>query len=507
MTKRIQSHDSHPSRPAGSETPRARLLARAIDPIEVGAGTALVLEGELESGGSPPASLRVRLGGIESEVDLLGTAADGSALRWSALVPIPAGTPAGATPLALIAGRGGGEVQSPLGEVALEHGGADPGVYDDRIRATGDRIRATRDGPAAEASDAAPAVAPAPGDRRPLIAICMATHEAPADRLRRQLDSIRAQGWERWICLISDDASSPEVFAELERAVAGDTRFIVSRSERRLGFLRNFERALRMIPPEAELVALADQDDRWYPDKLEALAATLAEHPRAALAYSDMRITDVAGRVLSDTFWYLRRNRCDDLASLLVANVVTGAASLFRRALLDDALPFPPAHPGHALYHDQWLALCALAAGEVAYLDRPTYDYCRHDESVTVLEAPRWLRPQPGRAGRLRLHWGRLTRRLRMGSEAPPWESIYRDRWLLIRQLACVLELRLGERIEPAKRRSLRGLVAAERSPLAAIWLLGRCLRPLIGRNETLARERVLLGGLLWRWTRGRGRR
>jgi hypothetical protein len=32
-------------------------------------------------------------------------------------------------------------------------------------------------------------------------------------------------------------------------------------------------------------------------------------------------------------------------------------------------------------------------------------------------------------------------------------------------------------------------------------WLLGRCLRPLIGRNETLARERVLLGGLIWRWT------
>lgn len=87
-----------------------------------------------------------------------------------------------------------------------------------------------------------------------------------------------------------------------------------------------------------------------------------------------------------------------------------------------------------------------------------------------------------------------------MGSASPGFAAVYRDRWLLIDQLATALELRLGDRLTRSARRDLRRLERSRRSPLAAGWLLGRCLRPLLGRNETLARERVLFGGLLWRW-------
>lgn len=473
MRARIRHQDREGAQRSG---PSARLDPTAPDPIEVGDGTALLLEGTLEPGAFEPEEVLVRVGPLERPVDAFGVEGGEEHGRWWSLVPIPPAVEPGAAAVELIARRGEEEVRIPLGAVTLAAGG--------------------------------PPTTATAAEGPPLIAVCMATHEPPAGRLRRQLDSIREQSWDRWVCVISDDCSSPESFAEIERAVEGDPRFVVSRASERIGFLRNFERAIRMAPAEAALLAPADQDDRWYPDKLEALAGTLARNPRAKLAYSDMRITDGEGRVLSDTYWYLRRNRHDDMASMLVANVVTGAASLFRRELLADALPFPPAHPTHAVYHDHWLALCALATGEIAYLDRPTYDYFRHDDSVTVREAPGWLRPESGFAGRLRLHWGRLTRRLRMGSAAPTWEEVYRRRWLLIRQLVAILQLRLAGRIGARERRSMDRLVAAERSPLAAGWLLVRCLRPLIGRNETLARERVLLGGLIWRWRGGRsGRR
>ena len=50
--------------------------------------------------------------------------------------------------------------------------------------------------------------------------------------------------------------------------------------------------------------------------------------------------------------------------------------------------------------------------------------------------------------------------------------------------------------------------MAAEHSPSAAMWLLARSFRPLIGRNDTLARERVVFGGIVWRKLAGRyGRR
>ena len=52
-----------------------------------------------------------------------------------------------------------------------------------------------------------------------------------------------------WICVISDDCSRPDRFAEIEQVVAGDDRASsLSRSPRRLGFYRNFERALGAGP-------------------------------------------------------------------------------------------------------------------------------------------------------------------------------------------------------------------------------------------------------------------
>ncbi len=83
--------------------------------------------------------------------------------------------------------------------------------------------------------------------------------------------------------------------------------------------------------------------------------------------------------MIADTWWDRRRNNHTDLLSLLVANSVTGAASLLRRELLDDALPFPPAQFAH--FHDHWLALVALSLGEIAYVDRPLYDYVQHGEA------------------------------------------------------------------------------------------------------------------------------
>ncbi len=137
--------------------------------------------------------------------------------------------------------------------------------------------------------------------RGPLVAICMATYEPDPEMLRRQIDSIRAQTHRHWICLISDDGSVP---GRWQRSSGWSATTLGSRSRvaaANRGFYANFERALAMVPPEAELVALSDQDDDWYPEKLERLIAGL--RARGALVFSDMRITNRAGRDLADTYW------------------------------------------------------------------------------------------------------------------------------------------------------------------------------------------------------------
>ena len=73
------------------------------------------------------------------------------------------------------------------------------------------------------------------------------------------------------------------------------------------------------------------------------------------------------------------------IASLLIANTVTGAASLFRREVGELALPFP--QPPGTQYHDHWVALVAMACGEIAYVDRPLYDYVQHGDAAVDLAA------------------------------------------------------------------------------------------------------------------------
>ena len=97
----------------------------------------------------------------------------------------------------------------------------------------------------------------------------MATYEPPLELFERQLDSIRAQTARDWVCVISDDGSEPERFARMRSAwSASDPRFLLLALAAAGGFYRNFERALSLAPAGADYVALADQDDRWHPDKL-----------------------------------------------------------------------------------------------------------------------------------------------------------------------------------------------------------------------------------------------
>jgi glycosyltransferase involved in cell wall biosynthesis len=373
---------------------------------------------------------------------------------WATL-PLPARTAPGSIELELWARLASGrEVGAPLGRIEVVERVPPPPVAAEPER---------------------------PGPAPPLIAICMATFEPNPALLRAQVESLREQRDDRWICLVSDDGSSPDHVASIREIIGDDPRFALSCSRRRQGFYRNFERALGLAPDGAELFALCDQDDRWHPDKLATLRAALGE---AQLVYSDQRLVDAGGRVLRETLWRGRRNNATNLASMLIANTITGAATLFRRDVVELALPFPDS-PGFQ-FHDHWLAVVALAAGDVHYVDRPLYDYVQHPGAilgqVTSAENGRraWRPATPRRAfaaARAAYFYGYLSREVQA-------------------QAALV---RCSGRLTARKRRALRRFVASARSPLAFAWLALRPLRELAGRNETLGSEAALARGVAWR--------
>lgn len=335
----------------------------------------------------------------------------------------------------------------------------------------------------------------APDSEAPLVAIAMATFNPTPELLERQVESLRTQTHQHWVCVLSDDASEASSFGHVERIVGDDERFRVLRSTTRRGVYRNFERALTNIPLEAEFIAFCDQDDVWHPDKLSSLLKAIRPAD-AMLAYSDMNIVAPDGTLTASSYWTDRRNNYTDLSSLILVNTVPGAALLFRRELLDDALPFPP-EVGRQ-FHDHWVACIGLALGEIVFVDRPLLDYVQHGGNVVGRHEPS--------AGDFRgglVHAARRfvsNPRLRLRNTVTRASGYYADELIPRQLLARTLEERLAGRLAANKRGVVRRIAQMESSPRSFLWLLGRSARDVRGESETLGAENQLVKAVLWHW-------
>lgn len=201
--------------------------------------------------------------------------------------------------------------------------------------------------------------------------IVLAAYRPDPQLFRIQLESIRDQTCTNWRCLIGADGGQDEIRRLVVEFVGEDPRFEVVGWDDNLGFYLNFERLLDAVPTDADWVALSDQDDRWYPDKLERLLPLLST---SLLATGQARVVQhPSGRVLLAK----TQRKVVPAGDLLIENQVSGALAVFRRELLELALPFPR-HPAVTQLHDHWIGLCAATSGRYLVLDFSTQDYVQH---------------------------------------------------------------------------------------------------------------------------------
>jgi hypothetical protein len=260
---------------------------------------------------------------------------------------------------------------------------------------------------------------------------------------------------------------------------------------RPLGFYHNFERCIAMAPEAAEFVALADHDDFWHRDKLETLLA--AFNPDTTLVYSDMRIITPDQRVLANTYWTTRDNNHTNFASLLMANSITGAVSLFRRALLPDLLPFPQ-RIGDS-FHDHWIGCVAMALGKVGYVPRPLHDYVQHRGQVIGHFVPsgsrlsRWL----GALARINPRNARSLAQAYLNHGS----LVYFNDAARIEAIARTLDLRCGYRLSDDRRKVIQRFEQIL-GGASWLWLTTRGMNPKRAA-ETVGAEHYLMRGFTWR--------
>lgn len=224
---------------------------------------------------------------------------------------------------------------------------------------------------------------------RPSVSVALCTYNGAAF-LDAQLRSIRGQTLPPSEIVVSDDGSADTTVTVAETALAGFPEARVLRNEHPLGVVRNFQQAVTAT--HGDLIALSDQDDLWLPAKLERMIARFADDPGLLFLHTDARLIDGVGRPAGTTlFASLEVSRADRDAVhaggafpvYLRRNLATGATVVFRRSLLEAALPFP-----EEWVHDEWLAIIAAALSGADLLEEPLTEYRRHGSNQIGVADP-----------------------------------------------------------------------------------------------------------------------
>ncbi|RYE38894.1 MAG: glycosyltransferase family 2 protein [Sphingobacteriales bacterium] len=193
--------------------------------------------------------------------------------------------------------------------------------------------------------------------------------------IKQQLDSLISQSYQPIEIIVTDDLSTDNTWKILGEYAAKYPFIKIHQNETNLGFVKNFEKAIRLC--NGDYIALSDQDDVWMPEKLSTLINHIADND---LIYHDSVFIDendqpILGIRMSDHY-----NKYDGASNLpfLISNCVAGHAMLFKKSLLPSILPFE-----NRFYHDWWITFVAITSGKIKAIPDVLVKYRQHDLSIT----------------------------------------------------------------------------------------------------------------------------
>lgn len=207
----------------------------------------------------------------------------------------------------------------------------------------------------------------------PLVSIVVATYNGEK-YLEQQLESLIHQTYPNLEIVVTDDRSTDGTPAILQSYAERYPHFRYVINDTNLGFIKNFEKACTLA--KGEYISLCDQDDVWDLDKTSLLINAIGSH---MLVFCDSLFVDEnlrsLGRRHSDVKQFRSFDNCLYFAQ---DDCVCGHATVFRRELLEHALPFPPKTP-----HDQWLPFVATFHGTLLCYDKALVQWRQHSKNVT----------------------------------------------------------------------------------------------------------------------------
>lgn len=215
------------------------------------------------------------------------------------------------------------------------------------------------------------------------ISVIVATHDGERF-LSQQIDSLLSQTRLPDEIIVSDDDSQDDTL-DIIRSFEPppETRLIVSINRPPLGFGDNFIKACDLAT--GDLIAFCDQDDIWYPRKLEVCSGFFVDRSVTLVAHACDLINEMNDKIGSFNQGIVQTGHCEVMSKDLWGTY-WGMSLVFRRKILRTADPgkrfVDYIQPDRLIAHDRWACFLAQVLGRIVEVEEPLAGYRQHGSNL-----------------------------------------------------------------------------------------------------------------------------
>ncbi|MGN1313975.1 MAG: glycosyltransferase family 2 protein [Lachnospiraceae bacterium] len=195
--------------------------------------------------------------------------------------------------------------------------------------------------------------------------------------IHEQIESILAQEGSFEMKLWVRDDGSQDRTVEILQEYEKKQQLILVRGEN-LKSAKSFLQLLKVCE-EGDYYAFADQDDYWFPNKLEKAIEMLGTEEKPQIYFSNAELVDSKLQGLNRVVY--RREPAADLYTVMCAPNVLGCTMVYNHEAAK--LIRKKAMPKTVSMHDSYLAgVCMAVGGKIIYHEWISMKYRQHDRNV-----------------------------------------------------------------------------------------------------------------------------
>lgn len=199
------------------------------------------------------------------------------------------------------------------------------------------------------------------------VSVVMATYNGEK-YLQEQIDSILSQTYPIYELIIQDDGSTDQTVAIAYKYTKKYPQVKVFVNERNIGLNQNFKTAV--MRATGDFVAISDQDDVWYPQKIERQISTIGRCDICSTAY----------KAYTENGEMKTWNHSYNIERLLFFSYVCGHTMLCRRDFVQNSDNWQD-----YMWYDWSLTLHASLGNGLVQVEEPLVWHRRHAEEVSIL--------------------------------------------------------------------------------------------------------------------------